>query len=280
MTINEALQWARNQLVTASTLRPDIESLLCHVLQCPVSRLISYPEQPLTAIQQQQFVSLIEQRRQGVPVAHLTGSRGFWSLDIGVNQHTLIPRPDTELLVSLALEKIQSGMRVADLGTGSGAIALAIKAERDDIWMLASDYSEPALQQAKHNAVKNHLNVHFLRGQWLEAMQPASLNLIVSNPPYIRSDDPHLTSGDLRFEPLTALASGADGLQDIRQLVHQAAIILKPQGWLMVEHGYDQSQAVQTLFQQAGFTGIQAFQDYGQQDRVVIGKRSASREFR
>ena len=273
MTIQDALQWARIQLTASLTLRSDIECLLCHVLQCSPSRLLSYPEQKLTTQQQQQFVSLIEQRQQGIPVAHLTGTRGFWSLDIGVNQHTLIPRPDTELLVSLALEKIQPGMRIADLGTGSGAIALAIKAERNDIWMLATDYSGPALKMAKHNAAKNHLTIHFVHGQWLAALQPESLDIIVSNPPYIRSDDPHLTSGDLRFEPVTALASGEDGLGDIRQLVCQSALVLKANGWLMIEHGYDQSLAVQTLFQQAGFSEIQAFQDYGQQDRVVIGKR-------
>jgi release factor glutamine methyltransferase len=280
MTIQQALQWARLQLVASQTLRQDIESLLCHVLQCASSRLISYPEQQLTPAQQQSFVSLVEQRQQGIPVAHLTGSRGFWSLDIEVNRHTLIPRPDTELLVSLALEKIQPGMCIADLGTGSGAIALAIKAECHDIWMLATDYSQPALLQAKQNAVKNHLDVHFVRGQWLDAIQSEALDMIISNPPYIRSDDPHLTNGDLRFEPLTALASGADGLDDIRQLVHQASRVIKSNGWLMIEHGYDQSQAVQALFQQAGFSEIQAFQDYGQQDRVVIGKRSVSREFR
>ena len=242
--------------------------------------MISYPEQQLTSPEQQNFVSLVEQRRQGTPIAHLTGSRGFWSLDIEVNQHTLIPRPDTELLVSLALEKIQPGMCIADLGTGSGAIALAIKAECHDIWMLATDYSQPALLQAKQNAVKNHLDVHFVRGQWLDAIQSEALDIIISNPPYIRSDDPHLTDGDLRFEPLSALASGEDGLDDIRLLVHQSSRVLKSDGWLMVEHGYDQSQAVQVLFQQAGFIEIQAFQDYGQQDRVVIGKRSVSGEFR
>ncbi|WP_296593801.1 peptide chain release factor N(5)-glutamine methyltransferase [Methylophaga sp.] len=280
MTIQQALQWARLQLVGSQTMRQDIESLLCHVLQCTPSRVISYPEQQLTPAQQQSFVSLVEQRQQGIPVAHLTGSRGFWSLDIEVNRHTLIPRPDTELLVSLALEKIRPGMCIADLGTGSGAIALAIKSECHDIWMLATDYSQPALLQAKQNVLKNHLDVHFVRGQWLDAIQPETLDIIISNPPYIRSDDPHLTNGDLRFEPLTALASGADGLDDIRQLVHQSSRVIKSNGWLMIEHGYDQSQAVQALFQQAGFSEIQAFQDYGQQDRVVIGKRSVSREFR
>ncbi|AUZ85731.1 peptide chain release factor N(5)-glutamine methyltransferase [Methylophaga nitratireducenticrescens] len=280
MTLQEALQWARLQLVTSPTLRSDSDSLLCHVLQCSPSRLIGYPEQQLTAQQQQQFVSLIEQRRQGIPIAHLTGSRGFWSLDIGVNQHTLIPRPDTELLVSLALEKVQPGMRVADLGTGSGAIALSIRSERKDIWILAMDYSFNALKIAKQNAEDNQLPLLFFRGRWLEAMQPGSLDIIVSNPPYIPSDDPHLTLGDLCFEPITALASGKDGLDDIRQLVRQSALVLKSNGWLIVEHGYEQSLAVQRLFEQSGFTEVQAFQDYGRRDRVVIGKRSASLELR
>lgn len=273
MTILEALQWARVQLVASPSLHADSDALLCHVLDCQSLALITSPEKTLSHEQQQLFVSLIEQRQQGIPVAYLTGTRGFWSLDLEVNQHTLIPRPDTELLVSLTLEKIQPGMRVADLGTGSGAIALAIKAEYKDIWLLATDYSAEALTMAKYNAEKNKLEVHFVRAQWLEAFQPESFDLIVSNPPYIRADDPHLTRGDLRFEPLTALASGEDGVQDIRQLVRQSADKLKPQGWLMVEHGYDQSAEVQAIFQQNGFTDIQAYQDYGQQDRVVIGQR-------
>lgn len=274
MTIEEALQWAKTQLAASPTARMDSEVLLCHVLQCQPLRFITHPQQKLTLQQQQQFSILLEQRQQGLPVAHLTGARGFWTLDLAVNQHTLIPRPDTELLVSLVLDKLQPGMRVADLGTGSGAIALAIKSDCPDIWMLATDYSENALKMAKHNADKNHLSVHFVRGQWLTAIQQQSLDIIVSNPPYIRADDPHLTQGDLRFEPLSALASGADGLEDIRQLVQQSAEILKSHGWLMVEHGYDQSSAVQAIFQQNGFTDIQAHRDYGQQDRVVIGKRA------
>lgn len=274
MTITEALHWARTQLIASPSARIDSETLLCHVLNCPPLTLITSAENTLSAEQQQQYVLLIEQRQRGVPVAYLTGNRGFWTLDLDVNPHTLIPRPDTELLVSLAVEKIQPGMRVADLGTGSGAIALAIKAECKEVWLLATDYSADALQMAKHNAEKNHLSVQFVRAQWLAALQAESLHMIVSNPPYIRSDDPHLTEGDLRFEPVTALVSGEDGLQDIRQLVQQSAVVLLPGGWLMIEHGYDQAQTVQLLFKQSGFVDIQSFQDYGQQDRVVIGRKS------
>lgn len=273
MTIGEALQWARQQLTDNPHGAVDCEHLLCHVLQCPPLRLITEPRQQLSAQQEQQFVSLLKQRQQGVPVAYLTGTRGFWSLELEVNQHSLIPRPDTELLVSLALEKISAAMRIADLGTGSGAIALALAVERKDIRILATDYSAQALQVAQSNARKNKLPVQFVRGQWLEAFQAESLDLIVSNPPYICADDPHLLRGDLRFEPLSALVAGDDGLDDIRQIVRQAAVVLKPEGWLMIEHGYEQSSAVQALFSQHSFTDIQPFQDYGQQDRVVIGRR-------
>ena len=274
MTIQQALQWARLQLVASQTLRPDIESLLCHVLQCAPSRLISYPEQQLTAPEQRNFVSLVEQRQQGIPVAHLTGSRGFWSLDIEVNQHTLIPRPDTELLVSLALEKIQPGMCIADLGTGSGAIALAIKAECHDIWMLATDYSQPALLQAKQNAVKNHLDVHFVRGQWLDAIQSEALDIIISNPPYIASDViPTLDASVRSFEPHSALDGGRDGLDAYRSIVSMGQKRMKPGAWLVFEIGFDQREAVMTLMETAGFAQVSSAQDTGQRDRVVCGRR-------
>ncbi len=273
MNIGEALRWARQQLSGNPHGAVDSEHLLCHVLQSPPLRLITDPGQQLSTQQEQQFALLISQRQQGVPVAYLTGTRGFWSLELEVNQHSLIPRPDTELLVSLALEKISAAMRIADLGTGSGAIALALVAERKDIRVVATDYSAKALQLAQSNARQNKLPVQFVRGQWLEAFQAESLDMIVSNPPYIRADDPHLLHGDLRFEPLSALVSGVDGLDDIRQIVRQAATVLRPSGWLMIEHGYEQSAAVQALFSQHDFTDIQPFQDYGQQDRVVIGRR-------
>ncbi|EMR14333.1 N5-glutamine S-adenosyl-L-methionine-dependent methyltransferase [Methylophaga lonarensis MPL] len=231
------------------------------------------PEQSVDPVQTQQFRQLIAQRKQGHPVAHLTGQRGFWTLDLQVTPATLIPRPDTELLVELTLSKLKSGMSIADLGTGSGAIALALASERQDVQVIATDISAQALITAKLNAFQNQLQqVSFIRGQWLAAFAARSLDLIVSNPPYIEDTDPHLGQGDLRFEPRTALASGADGLDDLRVIVSQAAQVLRPGGWLLTEHGYLQSAAVQALFASSGFIEISAHQDFGGRDRVVMAQ--------
>lgn len=257
----------------APTAALDSEVLLCHVLQCTSTGLMTRPEQSVDPVQTQQFRQLIAQRKQGHPVAHLTGKRGFWTLDLQVTPATLIPRPDTELLVELTLSKLKSGMSIADLGTGSGAIALALASERQDVQVIATDISVQALITAKLNAFQNQLQqVSFIRGQWLAAFKAQSLDLIVSNPPYIEDTDPHLGQGDLRFEPRTALASGADGLDDLRVIVSQAAQVLRPGGWLLTEHGYLQSAAVQALFASSGFIEISAHQDFGGRDRVVMAQ--------
>ncbi|WP_407635242.1 peptide chain release factor N(5)-glutamine methyltransferase [Methylophaga lonarensis] len=273
LTAAELLVWARSELAMAPTAALDSEVLLCHVLQCTSTRLMTRPEQSVDPVQTQQFRQLIAQRKQGHPVAHLTGQRGFWTLDLQVTPATLIPRPDTELLVELTLSKLKSGMSIADLGTGSGAIALALASERQDVQVIATDISAQALITAKLNAFQNQLQqVSFIRGQWLAAFAARSLDLIVSNPPYIEDTDPHLGQGDLRFEPRTALASGADGLDDLRVIVSQAAQVLRPGGWLLTEHGYLQSAAVQALFASSGFIEISAHQDFGGRDRVVMAQ--------
>ncbi|NOQ93757.1 MAG: peptide chain release factor N(5)-glutamine methyltransferase [Methylophaga sp.] len=254
---------------------PDIDSqlLLCHILICGSNYLHTWPEKELSSEQQQQFDELIIQRQQGKPVAQLTGQRGFWSLDLKVTEDTLIPRPDTELLVSLALEKVTSNMRVADLGTGTGAIGLSLAQEVSNIRVFASDASWQAIEVAKYNAVQHQLsNVQFWNGSWLDAIADKALDMVVSNPPYIKSDDAHLLQGDVRFEPMTALASGADGLEDIRQIIVQAKRCLKPTSWLLIEHGYDQAQQVMTLFTEAGFITVSSHKDYGDNDRVVMGQ--------
>ena len=191
----------------------------------------------------------------------------------------MIPRPDTELLVNLALEKLQPNMRVADLGTGSGAIALSLASEQTQVQVFAMDYSLAALQVARDNAQKNKLNnVQFWQGSWLDAVADNSFDLIVSNPPYIEQDDPHLKQGDLRFEPLSALASGDDGLDDIRLIIEQAKTTLKSNCYLIIEHGFDQAKKVQTLLQQAGFDDINSHQDFGANDRVTMGRISKLHE--
>lgn len=273
MNISQALKQGAMTLVESDSPEIDSQALLCHVLVCTSTYLHMWSDKQLTDEQQVQFQQCIEQRKSGQPVAYITGQRGFWSLNLKVNDATLIPRPDTELLVSLALEKLEPEMTVADLGTGSGAIALSIAHDFPTVQVIAMDYSWPALTIAQENALNHNLkNVHFWRGSWLEAIADNSLDLVVSNPPYIEQDDPHLSQGDVRFEPMTALASGVDGLDDIRIIVKQAQRCLKASGWLMVEHGYHQSEQVQAIFEQAGFSNVSAHQDFGGQDRVVMGQ--------
>ncbi|MDH5358711.1 MAG: peptide chain release factor N(5)-glutamine methyltransferase [Gammaproteobacteria bacterium] len=269
----QALQYGRG--VLADTESPDIDSqmLLCHVLECTTTYLHTWSEQVLNDEQQAEFTALIQQRSEGKPVAHLTGQRGFWSLDLAVTPDTLIPRPDTELLVTLALEKLRPDMRVVDLGTGTGAVVLSLAQENPTVTIFAMEYSRGALKVAKQNAQSHKLNnVLFWQGSWLTAVADNSLDMVVSNPPYIEADDPHLSQGDVQFEPLSALASGADGLDDIRQIVEQARRCLKASGWLMVEHGYHQATQVQQLFRDAGFVDVTSQPDYGGNDRVVMGK--------
>jgi len=273
MNIEEALQYGRATLLDSESPEIDSQVLLCHVLLCSSVYLHTWPDKTLSGSQQTQYEQLILQRQQGKPVAYLTGQRGFWSLDLKVTEDTLIPRPDTELLVSLAMAEIQLNMRVADLGTGSGAIALSLATENPTITVLAMDYSAPALRVAKQNARDNKVNnVLFWQGSWLSAIRDNSLDMVVSNPPYIEENDPHLSQGDVRFEPVSALTSGADGLDDIRQIILQAKRCLKPNGCLLIEHGYHQAKQILRLFELAGFVNVHSEQDFGGNDRVVMGQ--------
>jgi release factor glutamine methyltransferase len=232
-----------------------------------------WPDKSIEAEQISRFYNLIEKRGLGQPVAYLTGTRGFWSLDLKVTSATLIPRPDTELLVELALVKLKPAMVIADLGTGTGAIALSLAQTHPAVTIFAMDFSNEALKVAKENAADHDLNnVQFWQGSWLEAIKPNSLHMIISNPPYIEDHDPHLIEGDLRFEPRSALASGHDGLDDIRIIVKQAQQCLMADGWLMIEHGYHQAKQVQALFIACGFINVISHQDFGGHDRVVSGQ--------
>lgn len=273
MTFSEALQYACLRLIGSESPEIDSQVLLCHTLDCQSAYLHTWPDKNLTDIQQADFKTLIQQREQGQPIAHLIGQRGFWSLDFKVTPDTLIPRPDTELLVSLALEIIKPNMVVVDLGTGTGVIALSLAEEVTTAIILAMDFSGSALEVAQQNASEYQLtNVSFWQGSWLDAIIDNSLDIVISNPPYIENDDPHLSQGDVRFEPRTALVSGGDGLNDIRQIIKQAQRCLKPQGWLLIEHGYHQARQVQQLFLEARFTEVVSRQDYGGNDRVVMGR--------
>lgn len=276
-SVQQWLQKARQQL--AQLVPPDEASieaqiLLMHVLNVNRAWLIAHATDSLAAISLNTVESLLQRRLQGEPVAHILGSREFFGLALKVTADTLIPRPDTETLVEAALEKINDRMRVLDLGTGTGAIALAIAKHAPSCEVVAVDASAGALAVATENAATLQLNnVQCVASHWFSAL-PANnkFDLIVSNPPYIESSDPHLQQGDLRFEPMSALASGVDGLQDIRQIVAQAPGYLNDGGWLMLEHGYNQADAVQQLMQAAGLQQIQTLQDLGGNPRVTLAQ--------
>ena len=279
--IDTTLAEAARLLSASATPKLDAELLLVHVLDKPRSYFFAWPEKSLTEQQLNQFQALLQQRQQGTPVAYLIGYREFWSLRLKVTDATLIPRPDTERLVELALVQsfphhTDDTINVADLGTGTGAIALALAKERPQWHITAVDKSPQALAVAKENASSNDIHtVQFHLGDWCSTLLPASLNMIVSNPPYIRSDDPHLQNGDVQFEPPSALASGTDGLNDIRIIARESLLALKDQGLLLLEHGYDQGEAVRTVLQQIGYKQIRTEQDLAGHDRVTLAKKQS-----
>lgn len=237
----------------------DAKLLLQYVLNINHAWLISHAEDEVSAADDQRFQALLKRRINGEPIAYILGQREFYGLIFKTTPDTLIPRPDTETLVEAALAKLPKSQvcDILDLGTGTGAIALAIAHNRQQANVTAVDASEGALQVAKENAQNLALqNVAFALSNWFDALQKESFDIIVSNPPYIEDQDPHLSQGDLRFEPITALASGTDGLNDIRTIITQAPAHLKPNGWLMLEHGYNQAKQVAQLLTQAGFSQI------------------------
>ena len=253
----------------------DAELLLAHVLQRTRSWLFAHAGDVVDADVQHRFHDLLAQRAAGTPGAYLTGSRGFWTLELAVTPATLIPRPETELLVELALARLPADTpaQIADLGTGSGAIALAIARERPRARVIATDASAEALDVARGNALRNRIgNVEFRAGDWLAPLAGERFDLIASNPPYIAEGDPHLDAGDLRFEPASALSSGADGLDAIRHIVRDAPAHLAPGGWLLLEHGWEQGAAVRELLEAAGFVEVTTEWDLEGRDRVSLGR--------
>ena len=256
--------------------RGEAELLLAHVLGRTRAWLFAWPEHEAGAEQADAFERLVEARCAGAPVAYLLGRRGFWSFDLAVSPAVLIPRPETELLVELALERVPAGedCALADLGTGSGAIALALAHERPHARVVATDASAAALAVAHTNAQRLGIgNVRFVHGDWYAPLGASRFALVASNPPYIAADDPHLARGDLRHEPLSALASGHDGLDAIRAIVADAPAHLRAQGWLLVEHGFEQGEAVRALFAQRGFTEVHSVRDVAGHERVTLGRR-------
>ncbi|VAW49582.1 Peptide chain release factor N(5)-glutamine methyltransferase [hydrothermal vent metagenome] len=293
MSLNESqdiqtlLQVASHQLTQhglTDSPRLDAELLLSQALNVSRTYLFTWPEKVPSSEQFKKFPPLLAQRLQGQPIAHILGEREFWGLPLKVTQDTLIPRPDTETLVETTLTLITKEApkffpppypTLLDLGTGSGAIALALKSEHPQLAITAVDQSTEALKIAQHNADTHQLTIQFLQSNWFSALKRPHIHFdyIVSNPPYIEEQDPHLTQGDVRFEPRSALTSGEDGLDDIRQITQQAGAHLTPQGWLIIEHGYHQADAVAKLFQINGFANIQLQHDLAGQPRVTIGQR-------
>ncbi len=313
MTLTEALAWATQRIGAASdSPRQDAEILLAHQLGLSRGQLFTRLRETLRLADAEAFEELVAQRVNQQPVAYLTGEKGFWTLALKVTPAVLVPRPETELLVEWGLEVLNSplppgegpGVRdsgqnephylpnarpspvadattspggrgkisIADLGTGSGAIALALASERPEAEVIATDASQDALDVARANAADLGLErVQFRQGHWCEPLQGERFDLIVSNPPYIRAGDEHLPA--LRHEPLSALTDGADGLQCLREIAATAPALLKPGGWLLLEHGYDQGEAVRGLLWQAGLADVATRRDLGGQERATGARK-------
>ena len=269
-TVDRLLRAARSRIDAV-----DAQWLLAHALDRPIAWLYAHADEPVDDATAARFEVLVERRVAGEPVAYLTGRRGFWTFELQVTPDTLIPRPETELLVELALARLPSdrALQVADLGTGSGAIALALARERQRAQVLATDASPAALDVARANARALGLaNIAFARGHWCTALDRRQFDLIASNPPYIAAGDPHLALGDLRREPAAALASGVDGLDAIRAIVADAPSHLVGGGWLLLEHGLDQGDAVRALLRAARFADVATDRDLEGRDRVSSGR--------
>lgn len=270
-------QW----LIESPLLRKESRLLLQHITQKTHAQLITQDEEMLPEKQLRLLNQLVQRRLLGEPIAYLIGERAFYGRTFEVESSVLIPRPETELLIDIALSKLPSHAQVLDLGTGSGIIAITLKCERPDLSIYAGDISESALSVAQRNARRHQADIHFAQGSWFDMLdafrQPLSFDLIVSNPPYIEANDPHLTQGDLRFEPLNALTDFADGLSAYRLLIEQSPRHLRRLGWLLMEHGYNQASAIQALFQaHPVWQGIETQKDLAQLDRVTMAQFQAA----
>lgn len=261
--------------LSSDEARVEVNALLQHCLNVNLAWLLGHENDVLENHVLAEFEALLKRRLTGEPIAYIIGKREFYGLEFKVTPDTLIPRPDTETLVDAALEKIpqEKPCRVLDLGTGTGAIAIAIAKHRPMAQVTAVDTSPAALAVAQESARNLKVgNVQIARSDWFDALEGKIFDVIVSNPPYIAEHDPHLDQGDLRFEPMAALAAGEDGLQDIRQIISQARQHLEPRGWLMLEHGYDQCEKVAALMKMAGFSAISSSADLSGVFRVTLGQ--------
>jgi release factor glutamine methyltransferase len=277
MNVHALLHEAQTALaksVSASEAKLEAQLLLQHAIGANRAWLIAHENDALEANAHAAFEALLQRRLNGEPIAYILGYREFYGLNLKVTADTLIPRQDTETLVEAALTKTQDSApcSILDLGTGSGAIALAIAKYRLNAFVTAVDASQAALDAAIENAKNLKIsNVCFMLSDWFSALSNQKFDLIVSNPPYIEQSDAHLTQGDLPWEPISALVAGQDGLDDIRQIIQHAQQHLKPHGWLILEHGYNQAGKVADLLKQAGFGEIKTLKDLGGNDRVTLG---------
>ena len=263
------------QLLAALPLEPlENRILLCHALGISRVGLITQSERALNSAEAVHLDALVQRRIAGEPIAYIVGEREFFGLPFRVGPGVLIPRPDTELIVELSLERLPPRGRLLDMGTGSGAIAVACAHARRDASVTALDLSEEALAIARANAAANGAQVRFLRSDWFAAIGEERFELIASNPPYIAAGDAHLSQGDLRFEPIGALTDHADGLAALRHIVDGAPDHLMPGGWLLLEHGYDQAEAVRALLAACGFLEVQSWRDLAGIERVSGGRLS------
>lgn len=275
LDVKQLVNQAALSLGDPDTARLDAELLLAHITGNDRSWIHAHSDSTLSADHTREFERLIRRRSEGIPVAYLTGQCEFWSLPLRVTPQTLIPRPETEHLVEQALLLMpeNSELEIADLGTGCGAVALAIASERPACRILAADIAATAVQVARHNARSLQLtNLVFVNSNWLKAINKM-FDVIVSNPPYVQETDPHLLNGDVRHEPRLALAAGDDGLSSIRCIITEARDKLRPGGWLLLEHGYEQGRAVRELFAIAGYNRIDTCNDLAGHERVTAGQR-------